>query len=146
MKRLSTFGKCALVTVPRQGRRDGLDIPRTSKCPDFQTMARFSWRIFSFQRALHIRQVYCQRFPSDHRTHRCSTCSLLGTFNRSKRGHRFRRNHCNLSFFNIHNTTPFQRCLAASSARHVFARTLDRTTIDHRLYLLSLDCKHGHVK
>ena len=35
---------------------DGFDT-RTPKRPAFQGMACFSWRIFSFQRALHIRQV-----------------------------------------------------------------------------------------
>jgi hypothetical protein len=74
------------------------------------------------------------------------TRSPLWTFNRSKGGHRVRLNHRSLSFFNNHYATSFQKRLAPSPARRVYARTLDRATIDHRLHLLSLDCEHRHVK
>ena len=102
--------------------------------------------IFILTCATHQVGATTNKFPSDRPTHRPFTRSALGTFNHSKRGHRVQCNHRSLSFFNNHNATSRQRSLAASFARRVYTRKLDRTTFDHCLHLLSLGCAHRHVK
>jgi hypothetical protein len=78
--------------------------------------------------------------------HCLSLFSLVRTFDRSERGYRARRDHRNVPFLTHHNAIAIQWRAATHTQRRIYTRTLERTTIDHRIHMFPLDRKPKDVK